>query len=231
MDKKLLDIDRPILITGCARSGTSMVAGIINICGAFGGKMYGGSKYNRKGYFENMYIRREIQKEYMKSIGADPQGQYPLPDTNDMRVFEHFGGAIKETIQKEGYKRGLWFYKDATICLNWPVWHYAFPNAQWIIVRRPDEDIVESCMNTSFMSKYSDRDGWHGWVDHHKQCFSEMIRSGLSVKEVWTNDIVEHKDFHWVGRVITDLGLEWDEQKVKNFVDQKLWKTNRKEMA
>ena len=31
----------PILITGCARSGTSMIAGVINICGAFGGDMAG----------------------------------------------------------------------------------------------------------------------------------------------------------------------------------------------
>ena len=41
----------PILITGCARSGTSMVAGIINMSGAFGGVMAGPNKNNQKGNF------------------------------------------------------------------------------------------------------------------------------------------------------------------------------------
>jgi len=36
----------PILIVGAARSGTSLVAGIINMSGAFGGIMAGPQKSN-----------------------------------------------------------------------------------------------------------------------------------------------------------------------------------------
>ena len=39
----------PIIITGCARSGTSLTAGVINICGAGGGEMSGATIYNKKG--------------------------------------------------------------------------------------------------------------------------------------------------------------------------------------
>jgi hypothetical protein len=67
----------PILITGCARSGTSMTAGIVHICGAFGGRMSGPTPNNRKGMFENEEVRNQIVKPYLSSIGADPLGQKP----------------------------------------------------------------------------------------------------------------------------------------------------------
>jgi hypothetical protein len=48
----------PIIITGCARSGTSMIAGIINLCGAWKGVTSGPNKYNAKGMFENHELRQ-----------------------------------------------------------------------------------------------------------------------------------------------------------------------------
>ena len=59
----------PILITGAARSGTSMTAGNIHKCGAWGGDMAGSTRYNRKGMFENTEIRNTMVKTIMKSIG------------------------------------------------------------------------------------------------------------------------------------------------------------------
>ena len=61
----------PILVTGAARSGTSMTAGIIHLCGAFGGKLSGPTTYNKKGMFENGTIRNELVKPFFSAIGAD----------------------------------------------------------------------------------------------------------------------------------------------------------------
>lgn len=219
-------LERPILITGCARSGTSLTAGIINLCGAFGGKMYGPTRYNRKGYFENSYIRREIQKNYMKDIAADPRGQHPFPGKR-MDIPLGFGYTVKEAIKADGYHHGRWFYKDATICLNWPVWHKAFPNAQWLIVRRPDEDIIDSCMRTPFMNSYHTREQWQQWVLHHKGCFLDMQKAGLDMREVWTNDVVEKGDLTEIEKIVKSFSLNWDEKKVRGFVDSRLWKGNR----
>ena len=44
---------QPIIITGCARSGTSMIAGIIHLCGAWKGNTSGPNKYNKKGNYNN----------------------------------------------------------------------------------------------------------------------------------------------------------------------------------
>ena len=81
-----MDLDRePILITGAARSGTSLCAGTTNICGAWGGSLSGPTKYNRKGMFENSEIRNAVVKPYLRRIGCDPMGQDPLPDIKSIK--------------------------------------------------------------------------------------------------------------------------------------------------
>ena len=63
-----------------------MVAGIINMCGAFGGRMSGPTQNNQKGMFENQRIRNEIVKPYLRKSGYDPMGQYPLPPIENITI-------------------------------------------------------------------------------------------------------------------------------------------------
>lgn len=165
-------IDRPIFITGAARSGTSLVAGIFNLCGAWGGQMAGPNRNNQKGMFENVGIKSQVLKPYLRSIGCDQMGQKPLPDI-DMLVQRDVRTPTLEVIKHQGYRDGIWMYKGAKMCLFFPVWAQSFPEARWIIVRRPDKDIISSCLRTSFMRAYKDRAGWQGWVDVHKKRFSD----------------------------------------------------------
>lgn len=228
----------PILITGCARSGTSMIAGAINICGAFGGLMSGPNQNNKKGMFENAKIRNDIVKPYLRSIGVDPLGQYPLPNVNSLPVPINWKKRIEQVILSEGYKGGPWFYKGAKMCLKWPVWHFAFPDAKWIIVRRRTGDIVDSCIKTSFMHAFNnrknqiavnakdEREGWIWWVRWHLDRFIEMIDEGINVKIVWPERMVSG-DYRQIMETIDWLGLEWNSN-VLSFVDPKLWKARRK---
>jgi len=140
----------PILITGCARSGTSLVAGMINKCGAFGGNMSGPNKNNAKGMFENAHIRNLLMKPYLREIGVDPLCQYPLPDINKLTIPSNWKQEVEKVMTDEGYWHGPWMYKGAKMCLTWKMWHHAFPHAKWIIVRRRTGDIVNSCLRTGF---------------------------------------------------------------------------------
>src|SRR3990167_1759798 len=163
--------DNPIFITGCARSGTSLTAGIIHLCGAFGGKMRRPNINNQKGMFENIAITQDLVKPFLKSIGADKMGQNPLPDPAKVvlkaNILAHqWRQNVISILNSEGYIGDRpFFYKGAKMCLMWEIWHAAFPNAQWIIVRRNKEDIIDSCLRTSFMKAYKDRGGWAKWVD------------------------------------------------------------------
>ena len=228
-----MELKSPILITGCARSGTSMIAGMINICGAFGGKLSGPNHNNRKGMFENSRIREEVTKPYLKHIKVDPLGQYPLPNVDTITIPTDWRQRVERVMVEEGCQDGPWFYKGAKMCLMWPVWHYAFPNAKWIIVRRKSSDIVRSCLKTGFMRAFrmevtrraagvhSEEEGWLWWVHQHELRFQEMINEGLNCKVVWPERMVTG-DYQQMYETIEWLGLKWNSAAL-SFIDPLLW--------
>lgn len=224
----------PILITGAARSGTSMTAGSIHLCGAWGGNMSGPNSNNKRGMFENSEVRQDIVKPILRGMDCDPMGQKPLPSDEQVRGFglkqaiklrERVCTAMKAQGLGEGQR---WFYKGAKMCLIWPLWYMAFPNAQWIVVRRDTEDIISSCMDTGFMRAYTTREGWTRWVHAHLNRFDEMEAApSLSMREIWPTEMVEGK-FDNIKVAIQGLGLQWNE-KVMSFIDPVLWNTAKGE--
>ena len=228
-DRKLCPYaNQPILITGCARSGTSLSAGIVDLCGAWGGATSGPNKNNRKGMFENAEIRNDFVKPLLVSMNVDPMGQNPLPDIEQCKLISveavsQWRQNILVAIYRQGYKGDWqWYYKGAKLCLIWPLWHRAFPKAKWIIVRRNSEDIVKSCLKTSFMRAYKQENGWYKWIDHHKDRFLEMERAGLDIHYVWPQKMIDF-DLFEIGTIIAELGLKWDQGKVENFIEPAYW--------
>jgi hypothetical protein len=224
----------PILITGAARSGTSLIAGVIHTCGAWCGVVRGPRKSNPKGMFENIEIINELIKPVLRRIGADPMGQKPLPVTSqfhglDEGFFEIWRNRTLEIIKSQGYEDGPWFIKEPKMTLTWYIWHKAFPNATWIIVRRNPEDIVTSCIKTRFMLAYQTRPGWMGWVTIHEKRFEEMHDAKLKIFQVWPQRAIDG-DFTELQAVVNNLGLNWDLNKITEFVSPSLWhRTKKKE--
>ncbi len=228
----------PILITGAARSGTSLIAGAIHLCGAFGGNMVGPNQNNKKGMFENHRIREQITKPYLRELGVDPLGQWPLPDIDKLTIPTNWRQRVDMVFKEEGYAAGPRFYKGAKMTLFWPVWHYAYPDAKWIIVRRHKQDIVASCMKTGFMRAFGlrqnqravgaadEKDGWVWWVEQHLERFREMQDAGLNCRVIWPEKMIQG-DYQPLYEAIEWLGLKWDSS-VLSFIDPRLWKARRK---
>lgn len=222
--------NRPILITGCARSGTSLTAGILNTCGAFGGELTGPTRWNKRGQFENIYIRQEVTKPYLAHLGVDPLGQWPLPDVPMIiRQLVADAPGIRErmlnALRAQGYGTEdprRWFYKGAKMCLIWPLYHVAFPAADWVIVRREEEEIVASCLKTGFMRAFDTAEGWKKWVAVHQTRFQEMKDAGLNVTEIWPRRIIGG-DFSEIKPLVERLGLKWDKSRVVGFISPALW--------
>jgi len=138
----------------------------------------------------------------------------------------------------QGYKDGPWMYKGAKMCQHWPVWNYAFPDAKWIIVRRKTPDIINSCMRTGFMRAFvnqsnqryvgakNEQEGWLWWVHQHEERFVEMVKTGLNVKWIWPERMIDG-DYSQIKEMLEWLGLEWD-QDVVDFIEPKLWKSRQK---
>jgi hypothetical protein len=225
-----MNYEEPILITGAARSGTSMTAGIIDIGGAFGGKLSPPNNNNKKGMFENSRIRQDIVKPFLRKLGVDPMGQDPLPDIKRQDVRATMGqnavairNGAREIMREEGYAGGPWYYKGAKMCLVWPLWNNAFPGARWVIVRRDPKQIAHSCLTTSFMRAFNTQDGWLNWVAVHEKRFKEMHDEGLNVREMWPEKMVKG-DFSEMQEIMGWLGLPWHDDRVREFVSPALWK-------
>src|SRR5690606_36215574 len=126
-DNRTLLEERPmIIVTGAARSGTSLTTRILQAHGC-----HLGSTVN--GLYENTDVRDGVVKRYLRSIGADPLGQSILADTDNLAYVPGW----RKTVER--HFRAFpkpWAYKCAKATLIWPVWHEAFPDAKWIIVRR-----------------------------------------------------------------------------------------------
>ena len=221
----------PILIAGIPRSGTSMTAGIIHHCGAWGGKMVGPTRYNKKGMFENNEIRNDVLKPFLRRIKADPMGQTPLPDISIVNCIAENGSfaftwrqKIEAIIKDQGYVIGnTWFYKEPKILIVWPMFEKAFPGAFWVIVRRDDKDIINSCLKTGFMRAYRDANGWQGWIDEYKKRIDEIKASSVEYRELWPQEIIDG-DLQRAIDLIDWLGLNWNPKVIKDFIAPELWK-------
>ena len=207
----------PVLITGTPRSGTSMTAGIFRRCGAWCGKV--------DGSFENTDIRDAVLAPWFKMLEADPRCQKPLPDLSKLESVPLSGMARRiETFAKfQGYRHGVWFYKSPKIAATWPTWWQVFPETKWIIVRRRDEDIINSCMKTGYMDAYSTKEEWQTWLDTWKGLFTSIYEASAQVREVWPHRFVEG-DYSEIQGITKWLGLRWDDAKVKAFINPELWR-------
>ncbi len=224
-----------ILITGCARSGTSLTAGLIEKHGAWGGEVIGKTPSTPAGMFENSRIRNEIIKPYLKSLGVDPMGQNPIASSGlsmgkDESFYLHFYDRVMSILKEQGYVDQEHIYiKDPKISPIWPVWRAAFPFAKWVIVRREAWDIASSCIKTVFMRAFNNRNGWRSWVRKHQKNFDEIKESGAAVFEFWPFRVI-NGDYGHAEELINWVGLKYDESIVDSFVDPHLWHYRQEEI-
>lgn len=197
---------RIILVTGCARSGTSLTTQILQALGC-----YLGDSRVVNDLYENTEIRQTILKPLIKANGGDPLGQGKFPDISALKPSPDLRARIESKLS--GWHEP-WAYKDAKISLVWPLFAAAFPEAIWVIVRREREQIIDSCIRTSFMKAHGDdREAWGKWVDDQEAQFTAMQSAGLNLIEVWPQSVIadaeafrpvaEHCDLHWDPGAVT----------------------------
>ena len=210
----------PIFVVGVPRSRTSMTTAIISLCGAWcGNNFYQPDHANPKGYYEHRGIKDKILKPLLAEAGFDPLGQNPLPprDFPKDAYPDDLAGSVYDIIGQDEYDGSPWIYKDTKMLLCWQVWHRAFPDAKWVMVRRDQDDIINSCLRTNFMTAYNSRDGWAGFITEHLQRFQDMKNAGIELYEISSDDIVQG-NFNNLRNMIKWLGFEWNERAIKDFI-------------
>jgi hypothetical protein len=210
-----MELNNPIFITGIERSGSTIVAKVVNHCGAFAGKT--------TEMLENIDIKHLLNLYYI-SLKIDVRGQFPLPNTKELNIPIYWKQKVEDILRNDTPFN--WMLKGSRLCQTWPIWHYTFPNAKWIIVRRRTPDIIESCLKTGYMTAYKDKEGWLGWVHQHEKLFMEMIEAGLNCKQVWPERMASG-DYQQIKEIIEWLGLPWNEE-IPKLIDPLLWNSKQR---
>jgi hypothetical protein len=219
-------MNQPIFVTAVERSGSTLIAKTLDICGVFTGKT--------STMYENLGVKL-LSEQYL----ANNKNGYLMPDTQELSIPVDWKAQVDKSLKNEGYKDGLWLYKGWQITQMWPIWHYAYPNARWIIVRRRTGDIIHSCVKTGYMKTFKDssnlkivnvnteEDGWLWWIHQYEKRFVEMIEAGIDCKQIWPERMV-HGDYQQVYEMLEWLGLKWT-SKIIETIDPMLIKSRRKE--
>jgi len=204
----------PILITGIERSGSTFIARILDMCDVFSGAG------NRM--FENTMVH-SLHYEMIHNNGE------LFPETDRINIPYSWKDVILTEMEQEGLcDEQPWMVKGSILSRYWPVWHYAFPDARWLIVRRRTGDILQSCVKTGYMKMFknaenlkkvnaeNEKEGWLWWVHQYENKFIEMVHEGLNYKEIWPDRMAEpvevEKSFKQIRETVEWLGLEWDEE-------------------
>lgn len=207
----------PIFITGIERSGSSIIAKIIQESGVFFGDV--------NPMYENKVIKQEVSLYYAKN-GWDITGQYPLPDLTNIKAIPDWKESIYDALLFDGYADGLWGYKSGRIGQIWPIWNAAFPDAKWIIVRRRSADVINSCQKTAYMTAFespsireavnanTDRDGWLWWIHQHEQNFRDMVEAGVNCRVIWPERILDG-DYSQIYDMLDWLGIPCNKEILK----------------
>lgn len=218
---------RPILVTGLPRSGTSLVAGSLQQCGAFLGHTVAGSEENPKGFFENTVLRQEVVKRILNLMGCDPLGVQSLPPLQpviDLPAVENFAEDVVTLLADEGYSgQEPWLFKDAKLSLIWPIWSKAFPQARWVIVRRRHQDVIRSCLGAHFMVQHSsDPAFWQRFIEAYERRLEVLCLSGVWYREITPAELVAG-DLGPLQELAGELGLKWRPEQVARFISPEHW--------
>lgn len=218
------NVDRPVFIVGAPRSGTSMVAGVFGQMGLWMGPTVAGNKNNQKGYFENGTIRETVIKPMLVKLGGDPLGIRDFFPVESIPPQPGLPGELVQLLQKQQYNGQMrWAYKEPKLTLLWPAFADAFPDADWIIVRRNIEDVVKSCQNTGFMAKHSkDAEFWRHFVGRYSDRLDLLAASHHRVHEL-NADLLSAGKFHQARQIAENIGLDWHGKKATEFIDPALF--------
>lgn len=219
--------NQPIFITGADRSGSSLIARIFQICGATTGVV--------TNMYENVEMRNICQVYLSNNI---VNGEF-MPETKQLNIPVDWRQRVENLLSCEDCMKKQWMFKSSLLAQMWPVWHYAYPNAYWIIVRRKTPDIIQSCEKTGYMKLFKEKnnlekieakteaDGWLWWIHQYEKKFVEMIEAGVNCKQVWPERMVTG-DYHQIYEMLDWVGLQWN-TKIVDTIDPMLNKSRRKE--
>jgi len=173
-----------IIITGMGRSGTSLVASLVQRAGVnIGERLVPPGKANPRGFFEDADFV-EFHKQALRKRG------YANPVTGGF-TFEPTSEEVERasTLIKQREHLPIWGWKDPRTSLFLEFWHQLLPDARFLFVYRHPLDTLLSLVRVSEFSSLGLLEGLEAWrfhnsrieefAQHHRQ--SSLLCHTLSI--------------------------------------------------
>jgi hypothetical protein len=142
--------ERPLIILGMHRSGTSLVAGWIHKMGIDMGTYFPKSDYaNKTGYYEDLDFYN-IHEEIFK-LNSIPHGGFI---SKDIVIDEHYKKKLEYLISFKKEKNKQWGWKDPRTCLFTDVYEELIPNANYLVLYRDFEEVISSLLRRDIKNLY-----------------------------------------------------------------------------
>jgi len=217
--------NEPIFVLGLPRSGTSMIAGALGICGAWTGTtLVGGTPANPKGFFEHSAIKEQVTQKVLAHLQCDPLGITKLPPVDLQVEITGLADYIQQIIEADGCAHKTpWLCKDPKLTLLWPIYAKAFPKARWVIVNRDEDGFIDSCLRTNFMARHSQERGfWRKFAGQYRLRLDTLRGSGEQVLEISSPDIIAG-NIDPLDELVTRLGLQFRGEQLRGFITPSYW--------
>lgn len=195
-----------IFVTGCARSGTTLITRMLEACGANLGEV--------GGLAEHMPFKEKVLKPYLRRNNADPLGQNPLPNTEALTPYDTLRA------DTDALTEGVDMIKDVKTALIWPRMVEAYPDAKWLFVYRDPKKIAQSCMRTSFMRAYGTEAEWVTWAEEYHRLCEDLSRVADTHMVVTSDVIADVEEFR---ETVEWLGFEFDPDAVRKCIKKSKW--------
>jgi len=206
-----------VIITGMGRSGTSLVTGLLQMCGLYlGNNLLLPRKDNPKGFFEDLEFLAINREMFALNSNGGGGGQKPpkeikvLPDKLITQMKQFIDNWPKNKIVG---------WKDPRACITIRIWKkFIEPEKlKVVIVRRPYSEIANSLNTRHNMNK----------ITGLKLCkiYYHAIDENLSEID-YVNTFYHNYFKDWIRelKMVSDfIGLEIPKNKIESFIDIKLW--------
>lgn len=186
----------PTIITGCHRSGTSLVSGLLYKCGMYLGpenRLLPPGGDNPTGFWENKDIMT-LNGKILLSCGGDwvrPK-IVTIGESLSIEEYEMFKTKALNIISSEFFEHSWWGMKDPRFCFTLSFWYNLFPHMQVIVCLR-DPYAVKASLERRSKDFPRDR-GLSLWEEYNKACLYNVSRFPVPCKVVKYDSFFEDSD-------------------------------------
>jgi hypothetical protein len=223
MKNNMKSIDKMVFVATLPRSGSSMDCGILEACGAFGGHTIGSVPANPKGIYENQGLNNMCLKPIFDELEVrNPHSLFMFHRSGGppADLFDWFNRDMVYGLNRQGYRGGVAYFKNGIFTFLFNRINEVFPDAIWVL---PNRDNAGVKFSHSRIYKNKPKEVIDKEINDYRAMYEHIQEVAGDRAWLIDNDKVIDGDFAQIKELVEHLGLEWNEEGVRDWVDPKMW--------